>query len=340
MEAGGKDRPPMLAPEGYMENYKNVSQGIRNQLDVEAKAIQIILTGIDNDIYSGIDNDIYSTVDACPNAYEIWKAIERPQQAVAKNKGKAIVNSSPPTYDKLDMVAEDDAVSKDKEIDKLMALILYRSRKSTNLPITTSELHQNQERDLLASLIEKLKCEIDDRKNRNKFLESSNKTIVDKLKGDIEDFKNKNKSLESSNNHFKEANNELAKTNQLMFKDIKKFQSKLDRRSRRLLLLEEAGIQLSAKQVDWRDDTDNEPEDQELEAHYLYMAQIQEVTPDAVENFRPIFDVKPFQKIGVAPKTDFKRVKRPLIERVFIFHLERRALSLSIVSSQAERREE
>nr|GEY84664.1 hypothetical protein [Tanacetum cinerariifolium] len=28
----------------------------------------------------GIDNDIYSTVDACPNAYEMWKAIERLKQ--------------------------------------------------------------------------------------------------------------------------------------------------------------------------------------------------------------------------------------------------------------------
>ncbi|GKC41303.1 retrovirus-related pol polyprotein from transposon TNT 1-94 [Tanacetum coccineum] len=39
-----------------------------------------------------------------------------------------------------------------------------------------------KERDLLAYLIEKLKCKIDDSKNRNKFLESSNKTLVDKLK--------------------------------------------------------------------------------------------------------------------------------------------------------------
>nr|GEV55732.1 hypothetical protein [Tanacetum cinerariifolium] len=78
IEAGGKDRPPMLAPdktvpifegsfetttERYMENYKNVSQDIRNQLNAKAEAIQIILTGI--------DNDIYSTVDACPNACEM-----------------------------------------------------------------------------------------------------------------------------------------------------------------------------------------------------------------------------------------------------------------------------
>nr|GEU48752.1 hypothetical protein [Tanacetum cinerariifolium] len=86
-----------------------------------------------------------------------------------------------------------------------------------------------QERDLLAFLIEKLKCKIDDNKNPNKFLKISNKTLVDKLKGEIEDFKTKNKSLESSNNHFKEANNKLSKTNQLMFKDSKKFQAKLDR---------------------------------------------------------------------------------------------------------------
>ncbi|GKB71594.1 hypothetical protein Tco_0933006, partial [Tanacetum coccineum] len=86
-----------------------------------------------------------------------------------------------------------------------------------------------KECDLLASLIEKLKCEIDDSKNHNKFLETSNKALVDKLKCEIEDFKTKNKSLESSNNHFKEANNKLSKTNQLMFKDLKKFQAELDR---------------------------------------------------------------------------------------------------------------
>nr|GEY46315.1 reverse transcriptase domain-containing protein [Tanacetum cinerariifolium] len=39
---------------------------------------------------------------------------------------------------------------------------------------------------------------------------------------------------------------------------------------------EEAGFQLNAEQADWRDDTDDEPEDQEIEAHYMYMAQIQE----------------------------------------------------------------
>nr|GFB61787.1 hypothetical protein [Tanacetum cinerariifolium] len=86
-----------------------------------------------------------------------------------------------------------------------------------------------KERELLASLIEKLKCEIDENKNRNKFLETSNKDLIDKLKGEIEDFKNKNKSLESSNNFFTEANNKLSETNDLLYADYKKSQAELAR---------------------------------------------------------------------------------------------------------------
>ncbi|GKF51469.1 hypothetical protein Tco_0147936, partial [Tanacetum coccineum] len=44
----------------------------------------------------------------------------------------------------------------------------------------------------------------------------------------------------------------------------------------------------NVEQVDSRGDTDDEPCDQELEAHYMYMAQIQKVTPDAADNSGPI----------------------------------------------------
>nr|GEW21263.1 reverse transcriptase domain-containing protein [Tanacetum cinerariifolium] len=89
----------------------------------------------------------------------------------------------------------------------------------------------SKERELLASLIKKLKCEIDERKNRNKFLETSNKVLIENLKGEIEDFKNKNKSLESSNNYFKEANNKLSETNNLLYTDYKKSEAELTRRN-------------------------------------------------------------------------------------------------------------
>nr|GFA03591.1 hypothetical protein [Tanacetum cinerariifolium] len=54
---------PITRSERFQETYKNVSQEIRNQLNAEAEVVQIILTGI--------DNDIYSTVDVCPNTCEM-----------------------------------------------------------------------------------------------------------------------------------------------------------------------------------------------------------------------------------------------------------------------------
>nr|GFC50245.1 hypothetical protein [Tanacetum cinerariifolium] len=80
-----------------------------------------------------------------------------------------------------------------------------------------------EERELIASLIEKLKCEIDETKNRNTLLKTSNKLLVEKLKSELEDFRNKNKSL-------KEANNKLSKENDLLFTDFMKSKAELKRR--------------------------------------------------------------------------------------------------------------
>nr|GEX00184.1 DUF4219 domain-containing protein/UBN2 domain-containing protein [Tanacetum cinerariifolium] len=52
--------------------YRGKKERIKDQLNAKVEAVQIILTGI--------DNDMYSTVDACPNACEMWKAIERLKQ--------------------------------------------------------------------------------------------------------------------------------------------------------------------------------------------------------------------------------------------------------------------
>nr|GEZ93194.1 hypothetical protein [Tanacetum cinerariifolium] len=83
-ELGWKEKPildaernPTNSTDKVFETYKKVTQEIRDQLNAEAEAIQIILTGI--------DNDIYSTVDACPNAYEMWKSIERLKQGESIN---------------------------------------------------------------------------------------------------------------------------------------------------------------------------------------------------------------------------------------------------------------
>nr|GEV02412.1 retrovirus-related Pol polyprotein from transposon TNT 1-94 [Tanacetum cinerariifolium] len=269
MEAGSKDRPPMLAPdnevlntegssitttESYMENYKNVSQDIRDQLNAKAEAVQIILTGI--------DNDIYSTVDACPNACEMWKAIERSQQAATRNRGKEIVNSPPPIYDQEPtIVAEDDEMSKDKDIDKLMALISLSFKKiykptNNNLRTSSNTSRANQDNSL--------------RINRGNGYDNQRIINVVGARENVARECQKPKRVKDTAYH---------KEKMLLCKQ------------------KEAGFQLNAEQAEWKDDTDDESKDQELEAHYMYMAKLQEVTPDATDNSEPIFDTKPLQHV-------------------------------------------
>nr|GEU62414.1 hypothetical protein [Tanacetum cinerariifolium] len=170
---------PITRTEKFQETYKNVSQDIRDQLNAEAEAVQIIL--------KGIDNYIYSTVDACPNDdgeslesyysrfYKMMNELirkqcnvtnhqvnvqfllqlqpewQRSQQATTRNRGKAIVNSPQPIYDQEpSMVAEDDETSKDKEIDKLMALISLSFKKiykptNNNLRTSSNTSRANQD---------------------------------------------------------------------------------------------------------------------------------------------------------------------------------------------------
>ncbi|GJV59183.1 retrovirus-related pol polyprotein from transposon TNT 1-94 [Tanacetum coccineum] len=366
--------------EGYMENYKNVSQDIRNQLNAEAEVVQIILTGI--------DNDIYSTVDSCPNACEMWKAIERfykmmnelirnqcdvtnhqvnvqfllqlqpewqrfvilvkqsqelksvsyhklydilkqhqnevneirakrlartanplalvaqkqpiyhpqnhpnhytqnsstrSQPAATRNRGKAIVNSPPPTYDQEPtMVAEDDEISKEKEINKILALISLSFKKiykptNDNLRTSSNTSRANQDNT--------------PRINRGIGYDNQRAVNVAGVRENVGIQVVKQSGIQCYNcKEYGHVARECQKPK--WAKDAAYHKEKM-----LLCKQEETGIQLSAEQADWRDDTDDKPDDQELETHYLYMAKIQEVTPDAADNSGPIFDTEPLQKI-------------------------------------------
>ncbi|GJT53779.1 retrovirus-related pol polyprotein from transposon TNT 1-94 [Tanacetum coccineum] len=468
MEAGSKDRPPMLAPgnyvqwksrikryidtkpnrelihyslqnppyiyqwaektvpvaegssettiERYMENYKNVSQDIRDQMNAEAEAVQIILTGI--------DNDIYSTVDACPNACEMWKAIERLKQGESinvqdletnlywefgkftsrdgeslesyysrfykmmnelvrnqcnvtnhqvnvqfllqlqpewqrfvtlvkqsqelktvsyhklydilkqhqnevneirterlartanplalvaqqqpvyhppnhptqntqysstrsqqstRNRGKAIVTSSAPTYDpEPATVTEDDEMSKEKEIDKLMALISLSFKKiykptNNNLRTSSNTSRANQENSL--------------RINRGTGYDHQRAVNVAGARENVGTPVVQKSGIQCYNcKEYGHVSRECQKPKRV--KDAAYHKEKM-----LLCKQEEAGVQLNAEQADWKDDTDDESEEQELEAHYMYMAQLQEVTPDSVDTSGPIFDDEPMHKV-------------------------------------------
>nr|GEV69860.1 uncharacterized mitochondrial protein AtMg00810-like [Tanacetum cinerariifolium] len=91
IEAGGKDRPPMLAPGNYVQWKSRIKRYIDTKPNNEL--IRYCLQNLPYKfkwtkkivpVAEGIDNDIYSTVDACPNACAMWKAIQR------LKKGKSI----------------------------------------------------------------------------------------------------------------------------------------------------------------------------------------------------------------------------------------------------------
>ncbi|GJY33171.1 hypothetical protein Tco_0417640 [Tanacetum coccineum] len=71
MEAGLRERPPMLAPI-EQETYANTTRESSKLIDAEAEAIHMIL--------NGIGDDIYSTMDTCSTARKMWLAIEHLQQ--------------------------------------------------------------------------------------------------------------------------------------------------------------------------------------------------------------------------------------------------------------------
>nr|GEU37412.1 integrase, catalytic region, zinc finger, CCHC-type, peptidase aspartic, catalytic [Tanacetum cinerariifolium] len=208
----------------------------------------------------------------------------RSQQAATRNRGKAIINSPQPIFDQEPfMVAEDDETSKDKEIDKLMALIsllFKKSYKPTNNNLHTSSNTSRANQDNSPRINRGAGYENRRFGNVAGAKETVGSTVVQKSRIQCYNFKEFGHVVRECQKPKRVNDAAYYRENMLLCKQ------------------EEAGIQLNAEQADWRDDTDDdELEDQELEAHYMYMAQLQKVSPDAA-NSGPIFDAEPLQKVS------------------------------------------
>nr|GEZ23489.1 integrase, catalytic region, zinc finger, CCHC-type, peptidase aspartic, catalytic [Tanacetum cinerariifolium] len=246
IEAGGKDHPPMLAPGNYVQWKSKIKRYINTKPNHE-----LIHYCLKNPPYK------YQWAD---NTVPVSKgSIETTTE---RNKGKAIVNSPPTIYDQEpSMVAKDDEMSKDKEIDKLMALISLSFKKiynliNKNLQTSSNASRANQDNSLRISR----GTGYDNQRigNVDGARETVGTTVMQKYRIQCYNCK-----------EFRHVAREYQKPKRV--KDAAYHKEKM-----LLCKQEEAGFQLNAEQANWRDDTYDEPKDQELEAHYMFMAQIQE----------------------------------------------------------------
>nr|GEZ97888.1 ribonuclease H-like domain-containing protein [Tanacetum cinerariifolium] len=314
---------PTTATEKVFETYKNVKQEIRDQLNAEAEAVQIILTGI--------DNDIYSTVDACPNACKMWKAIERLKQGESINVQDLKTNLfwEFGKFTSLDGETLKSYYSRAEKIARVANPLALVAQQQQVYHPQTHPTHYNQH--------SSTRTHQSATRNRGKALINSPQPIYDQDPS-MKIYKPTNNNLRTSSNTSR-ANQDnsprihrnagyegqrsgtvagtretvgssMVQKSRIQCYNCKEYghvarECQKPKRAKdaayyreKMLLCkqEEAGIQLNAEQADWKDDTDHEFDDQELEAHYMYMAKIQEVSPYAVDS-GPIFDKEPEQKV-------------------------------------------
>nr|GEX98198.1 hypothetical protein [Tanacetum cinerariifolium]GEZ04249.1 hypothetical protein [Tanacetum cinerariifolium] len=282
-QAGSKDRPPMLTPgwkekfvleaegnpttttEKVFETYKTVTQDIRDQLNAKAETVQIILTGI--------YNDIYSTIDACPNACEMWKAIERLKQGESINVQDLETN----LFWEFGKFTSQDGESLGSYYSRFYKMMNELTRNQCN--VTN---HQVNVQFLL-------QLQPEWKRSKDKEIDKLIALISLSFK---KIYKPTNNNLRTSSNTSRanQDNSPRIHKNAGECQKLKRAKDAAYHREKMLLCKqEEAGIQLNAEQADWKDDTDDESDDQELEAHYMYMAKLQQVSPD-VDDSGPIFD--------------------------------------------------
>nr|GEY86124.1 putative ribonuclease H-like domain-containing protein [Tanacetum cinerariifolium] len=330
MEAGSKDRPPMLAhgwiekqvlisegspitrTEKFQETYKNVSQDIRDQLNAEAKAVQIILTVI--------DNDIYSIVDACPNACEMWKAIERLKQGESINVQDLETN----LYWEFGKFTSQDGESLESYYSrfyKIMNELIKNHFVITNHHVNVQFLLQLQPKW---------------QRNREKAIVNSSQPIYDQEPSMVaeDDETSKDKEIDklialisisfkkiykpTNNNHRTSSNTSRAnQDNSLRINRSTGYENHRignvvgARETLGSTVVQKSGIQCynckenghvarECQKPKRAKDAAYHREKmllyEELEAHYMYMAQLQEVSPDAADS-GPIFDAEPLQKL-------------------------------------------
>nr|GEW80301.1 ribonuclease H-like domain-containing protein [Tanacetum cinerariifolium] len=235
-----------------VETPMNMSLENKAHFEAEKEAIHLILTGI--------GDELYSTVDACQTAQEI-------------HKGKEIAKLiTPPSETASEEENNHEQAQRDKDMQKNLALIanyFKKIYKPTNNNLRTSSNTRNKNVDTTPQYKnDDHSGQFGNQRTMNvaRTREKVGSPIVQQ--SGIQCFKCK------EFGHFAKECRKPKRVKDFVYHKEKMLLCKQT----------EQGVPLQAEQYDWLADMDEEVDEQELEAHYSYMAKIQENDQNDVES--------------------------------------------------------
>ncbi|GJR10773.1 hypothetical protein Tco_0793425 [Tanacetum coccineum] len=296
-----------------------LTQLLTPEVLAEAEAIHMTL--------NEIGNDIYSIVDACPDAREMWLAIKRSQQGESINKqdvktklNKLKFETMQQHQNKVNEI-HDERIAKNVNPLALVAATQHYPGDYTQSP-KPYKIHTHSSRQTPSTRTH------DTTRNKGKEIvkppspqsESASEEDIDEEQTHRD--KKMQKSLALTAKHFKNiyrpTNNNLRTSSNTRNKNVDTFsRTGNDRQTGQFgnqrtvtvagnretvanQVVQQSKIQcisLSAERNEWLQDNDEEPNEQELEAHYMYMAKIQEVLHAIDDNSGPTYDAEPLEKV-------------------------------------------
>nr|GEW08370.1 hypothetical protein [Tanacetum cinerariifolium] len=276
------DNTPAVPKRTTVETILNMSSKNKAHYESEKEAIHLLLTGI--------RDEIYSTVITCKTAHEIWIAIERLQQGKSLNIQNILQDDERNDKKQLDsyydasqcLVSSTTSTKMVKEVNKIRA---ERIAKNANLLalVDTAQPHPDpyyQAPKSHKSYATQLKVSPPTRPHattRHKGKEISKPITPPSENKNVDNspmYKNDNQTEQFGNQRTvtvaEARETECMKPKRV--KDSTYYKEKI-------LLCKQAekGVPLQAEQSDWLADTDEDINEQELEAHYNFMAKIQDV---------------------------------------------------------------
>ncbi|GJX65809.1 hypothetical protein Tco_0300152 [Tanacetum coccineum] len=287
------DDSPEVPEQTAVEIILNMSPENKAHCESENEAIHFLLTGI--------GDEIYSTVDACKTAHEMWLAIERLQHGESLNIQDVKTN----LFWEFGKFTSNDGESMESYYFRFYKMINEMIR--NNLTVATMQINLL---DVLKQYQKKVNeiCAERIAKNANPLaliakpitppseLASEEDSDLEQAQRDKDMQKNLALIAKYFKKIYKPTNNNLRTSSNSKNKNVDTSSRKPKRikgysyHKEKMLLCKQAekGVPLQAEQANWLADTDEEIVEHELEAHYSYMAKIQErqysEQPESISN--------------------------------------------------------